>query len=251
MFSGWRHLFRRDRASGEGAGNKTSKAGRSGNPEPEPDDVLTSAAVLASLRLQLADVDQVPVLSNLTYVRAFAPGLVEILAVCLPHAVVAPPTGELSRLGTPAELVARGRSNLADALGEIGDTIEVRHFETDEGLTFTGLLGESLSVASLAILLPQVTRLLHPEANTEKGVFFAVPNAHHLVLRVVEGMESLMAVGPMSVFARNGYEEATATSPHVYWAHGPGLAELTPLTTHETDHISIHVPADLSTLLET
>lgn len=242
MFSGWRHLFRR--------GRDGTKPGKTGANTPD-NEVLTEAALLASLRLQLADVDQVPVLSNLTYVRAFAPGLVEILAVCLPNAVVAPPAGELSRLGSPAELVARGRAQLADVLGEIGDSIEVRRFDTEDGWTFTGLLGESLSVASLAILLPRVVRLLHPDATTEKGVFFAVPNAHHLVVRVVDGMESLMAVGPMSVFARNGYEDAGSTSPHVYWAHGPGLAEHTPLTTHDDDHIAIHVPADLSALLET
>lgn len=243
MFKGWRHLFRRggserhhDTAGGSGSGN---------------DEILTEAALLASLRLQLADVDQVPVLSNLTHVRAFAPGLVEILAVCLPGAVVAPPAGEIARLGTPDELVARGRAQLADVLAEVGDTIEVRHFNTSDGLTFTGLLGESLSVASLAIVLPRVVRLLHPDASMSKGVFFAVPNAHHLVLRVVDGMESLMAVGPMSVFSRNGYADAGSTSPHVYWAHGPGLTEHTPLTTHDDDHIAITVPADLSALLET
>ncbi|MDO5696706.1 MAG: hypothetical protein Q4G51_01910 [Dermatophilus congolensis] len=249
MFSGWRHLFRRGR-------DADPRKASSANPESAQNtdaenEALTEEALLASLRLQLADVDQVPVLSNLTYVRAFAPGLVEILAVCLPGAVVAPPAGELSKLGTPPELVARGRAQLADVLGEIGDTIEVRQFTSDDGLTFTGLLGESLSVASLAILLPQVVRLLHRDESTEKGVFFAVPNAHHLVLRVVDGMESLMAVGPMSVFARNGYEDAASTSPHVYWAHGPGLSEHTPLTTHDSDHIAIHVPSDLSTLLET
>ncbi len=235
-FDGWRQLFRRKR---EGAPGEDGETG------------LTDESVLSSLRLHLADVDQVPVLSDLTHVRAFAPGLAEILVVALPTSVIAPPAGELARFGSPAELVARGRSQLAELLADIGDTIEVRHITTPDQLTFTGLMGDSLSVASLAILLPEVVELLHPGADTSKGVFCAMPNASHLVLRVVDDVASLMAVGPMSVFARNGYQDRGATSPHVYWAHGPGLTEHTPLTRHEENEIAIHVPSELSSLLDT
>lgn len=220
------------------------------NEETTVTDEASEEALLASLRLQLADVDQVPLLSNLAHVQAFAPGLVEILTVHTPGGVIAPPADDLAALGPPTELVATGRTQLAETLVEIGQTIEVRSFETEEGLTFTGLLGESLSVASLAIILPQVVTLLHPGAPVDKGVFVAVPNANHLALRIADDMSSLMAVGPMSVFARNGYEDAGATSPHVYWAHGPHLSEFTPLTTHSADHISIHVPGDLAAILE-
>lgn len=220
------------------------------NEETTVTDEVSEEALLASLRLQLADVDQVPLLSNLTHVQAFAPGLVEILAVHTPGRVIAPPADELAALGSPEELVAKGRIQLAETLVEIGQSIEVRSFETEEGLTFTGLLGESLSVASLAIVLPQVVTLLSPGAPIDKGVFVAVPNANHLALRIADDMSSLMAVGPMSVFARNGYQDSGATSPHVYWAHGPQLSEFTPLTTHSSDHISIHVPGDLAAILE-
>lgn len=213
-------------------------------------DEMTDAALAASLRLQLADVDEVPTLSNLTHVRAFAPGLVELLVVTTPERVIAPPADELAHLGTPEELVEMGRENLLDTLAHVGQEIEVRTFEAEEGLTFTGLLGESLAVASLAIVLPRLVTLLHPGVPTDKGVFVAVPNANHLAFRIADDMTSLMAVGPMSVFARNGYEDAGATSPHVYWAHGPDLADFTPLTTHSADHIAIHVPGDLSELLE-
>lgn len=206
-------------------------------------------AVLAALRLQLADVDEIPLLSNLTHVRAYAPGLVELLAVCTPSTVIAPPSTDLERLGTPEELVERGRANLLDTLAEVGESIEVRRFETTEGLSFTGLLGDSLSVASLAIVLPELAHLLFPGESLEKGVFVAIPNAHHLAIRLVDDMPSLMSVGPMSVFARNGYADKGSTSPHVYWAHGPKLDNLVPLTKHDDQQIAIMVPGELAQIL--
>lgn len=214
------------------------------------DESFGDEAILASLRLQLADVDEVPLLSNLTHVRAYAPGLVELLAVCTPENVIAPPATDLARLGSPQELVDRGRANLVDSLAEVGQSIEVRRFETTEGLSFTGLLGESLSVASLAIVLPQLVHLLHPGESLGKGVFVAMPNAHHLAFRVADDMSSLMSVGPMSVFARNGYADRGSTTPHVYWAHGPRLDTLVPLTRHDDDHIAIHIPGDLAEILD-
>ncbi|MBO3142276.1 hypothetical protein [Dermatophilus congolensis] len=227
-----------------GTANRTPGLSPSGNATPD------DKTVLSSLRLQLADIEDVPSLSNLTHVRAYAPGLVELLTVSTPEAVIAPPATDLAHLGSPEELVEVARHNLVHTLADIGEEIEVRHFETTEGLTFTGLLGDSLSVASLAIELPRVSRLLHPGSDLSKGVFVAVPNAHHLALRIVDNVSSLMSVGPMSVFARNGYKDSGATSPHVYWAHGEHLETLTPLTTHERGQIAIRVPPALSELLD-
>jgi len=212
-------------------------------PLPRGDD-----AVRAALRLRLLAVDALPTVEGLPHLRAIAPGVVEVLTVDLPDRAVVPPTEQVARLGTPAELVSLGRDHLREL---VGPGLERREIRAEDGLRFCFAHGAEHSTASLALVLPEVLAYLEAPADPRRGVAVAVPDAQHLAYRTIEGLESVMALGPMAAFARNGYDDnAGAISPEVYWARGPRLDQWEQLTRQSAEGIEIHVPAALTALVE-
>lgn len=212
------------------------------------------AALRSALRLRLVSVDSLPTVEGLPHLRAVAPGVVEVLTLDLADRVVVPPTAQLARLGHPPELVALGRDNLR-AL--VGPGLHRREVKAEDGLRFNfahadgSPAGDARSASSLALVLPEVMAYLEPGVDLRRGVAIAVPDGRHLAYRTIDGLESIMALGPMAAFARNGYDDAqNPLSPEVYWSRGPRLDQWEQLTRQSPGGIEIHVPATLTALIE-
>lgn len=205
-------------------------------------------AVRAALRLRLVAVDSLRTVEGLPHLRAVAPGVVAVLTLDLADRVLVPPTEHLRRLGSPADLVALGRLQLG-AL--VGPGLHRREVTAEDGLRFCFAYGAGSLTSSLALLLPSVMARLEPGVDTRRGVAVAVPDGQHLAYRTIDGLESIMALGPMAAFARNGYDDAEpGISPEVYWARGPRLDQWEQLTRQSPEGIEIHVPAALTALVE-
>lgn len=209
---------------------------------------LTDDELRAALRLRIVSLDSLPTVEGLPHLRAIAPGVVEILTIDLPGTIVTPPGSAVAHLGPVDELVALGRAHLR-AL--VGPELYSRQIRAEDGLTFSFLYGEDYSLSSVALVLPAALAHVAPGLDLATGVVVAVPDRHHVAYRAIEGLESLMALGPMAAFARSGFEaEDGPVSPEVYWARGPRLDHWEQLTQQAPDGIAIHVPAELAALIE-
>ena len=209
---------------------------------------LSSAELREALLLRLVSVDSLPSVEGLPHLRAIAPGVVEVLTFDFADRIVVPPADHLAALGTTEELVRLGRDHLR-AL--IGPRLQRREVHAEDGLTFCFAHGDDYATSSLALVMPAVLDRLEPRANQSRGVALAVPDRAHLAYRTIEGLESVMALGPMAAFARNGYDDGNGPiSPEVYWARGPRLDQWEQLTRQSEDGIEIHVPAALTALVE-
>ncbi|HYO86755.1 MAG TPA: hypothetical protein VES01_09925 [Dermatophilaceae bacterium] len=203
------------------------------------------ASVLTSVKLRLVAVDALPSLENLPHCHAVAPGLVEVLTVDLPQAVITPTSADLSRYGATLQLVASARSNLLDVLDK---SLSVATIRTRDGLSFTEVHGRSFHIASLALVMPEVLTCLDPDADARHGVFVAVPNRHQLAFRVVCGLSSLMSLRPLAAFAQSRFEGGVdPISPNVYWVHEGRWEQL---TFADGSRVAIHVSRELTAAID-
>lgn len=200
------------------------------------------------IRLRLVAVDALPTVEGLPHLRAIAPGVVEVLTLDLADRIVVPPTTQLAPWGSTAELIALGRANLRRLIGE---GLQRREIRAEDGLRFCFAHGPDYSTSSLALVLPEVLAYLEPGTDIRRGVAVSIPDRHHLAYRTIDGLESVMALGPMAAFARNGYDGGDGPlSPEVFWARGPRLDQWEQLTRQSPEGIEIHVPAALTALVE-
>lgn len=224
-------------------------AGRRSFPEAESGlfDRFSPDALRRMLRLRLVNLDDLTTVEGLPHLRALAPGVVEVVALDLPNAVVHPPATDLARLATPSQLVATGRDNLRRLLDS---HLSSRTVQADDGLRFDFVYGDDYFIGSLATTLPALLDYVAPGTPTAKGVFVTIPDCHHLAYRVVEDVSSLLAVGPMASFGRHGYDDGIGPiSPHTYWAKGPRLDVWDQLTVQLPTGVEIHVPPELTALV--
>lgn len=209
---------------------------------------MTDGQLRDALRLRIVNVDSLPTLDGLPHLRALAPSIVEVLTIDLPTAVLTPPLEDVARLGPTSELVAQGRDNL-HAL--VDDSLSGRRIIAEDGLNFTLIQGPDYSNSSLGLVLPAVLAHIAPDSDLGRGVAVSVPDRSHLVVRVIEGLESLMALGPMAAYSRNVHDEGDGMiSPEVYWAQGPRLDDWEQLTRQTPEGIEIHIPPELAALIE-
>ena len=215
---------------------------------PHPLSAYDDEQLRAALRLRLVALDSLASIEDLPHLRALAPGVVEVLTLDLPDTIVTPPMAYLAHLGTSEELIAAGREHLSDL---IAAGLQRREVVAEDGLRFSFLHGDDYSQSSVALLLPTALRAAEPDADLTRGVAVAVPDRHHVAYRLLQGLESLMALGPMAAFARNGFDSGDGPiSPDVYWARGPRLDQWTAQTEQRPAGIAIGIPPDLTALVE-
>jgi hypothetical protein len=250
---GLRDFLRRAFASG-GSGDPRDAGDRSADRDDADgqgvDDrrARGDAALRDGLRLRLVSVDSLPTVEGLPHLRAVAPGVVEVLTLDLGDRVMLPPTEQVSPLGSPSDLVDLGREQLR---GLVGPGLHRREVKAQDGLRFCFAHGRGSATSSLALVLPSVLAFLEPGVDVRRGVAVAVPDGQHLAYRTIDGLESIMALGPMAAFTRNGFDDADpGISPEVYWARGPRLDQWEQLTRQSSEGIEIHVPAALTALVE-
>ena len=116
------------------------------------------------------------------YASAYAPGLLEVLALDLPSAVVLLDDEQVARRGLPVpRLLELGRVGLQRLMGT---TPPVRHEVTDGGRSVHVLLGESPFTASFARFISDALTLWHPDADLSGGMVFSLPHRHAVVYQM-------------------------------------------------------------------
>ena len=198
-------------------------------------DALTPEELDDALTARLAGADRLDETGlGFEYAQPFADGIVEVLTLDLPEAVVTLPDARVAGLGRHVpELVAIGRRNLGRMLATT--EVEVEHLTAG---TSTCILvhGESPYIASFARLLDDAVRLWLPEADTTNGVVFAVPHRHAIVLQTCSrASDTRAALELVPWHAAQLYGEGVGpVSPHTYHRHGRNVMAITHATSSHT-----------------
>ena len=176
---------------------------------------LSAHELRDALYLRLARDDSVPDAETLRYARQVAPGLLEVLAVDLPDAVVTLREDDRAAPGSLSELMEVGRANLRSLL----DADDVRSEIVTEGrnVSFTRITGDSFFTASLALLVRETVLRFSGEDDWGRGVLVAVPDRQELLYRLVDGRSTAATLRAMFDASRTGFHDGSGPlSPNVY-----------------------------------
>jgi hypothetical protein len=172
--------------------------------------------VETGVHLRLTDAASVPDPDSVAYARVVAPGLLEVLSVDLPDAVVTPTREELTAHGALGDLLARGRDNLRRLLTD--DTVRAETVGEGRPGRFTAVSGDSMFTASLALLLAETVEHFTAEDDWGRGVLVAVPFRHRLLYRTIGGSDTSLALERMQHAALDGFATGPGVlSRDVYW----------------------------------
>ena len=208
---------------------------------PSPFDALSPEQVLAATYLRIMDVADVqPWMSGHT--PEIAPGLHEVLALDTPEVVHFFGEDELDRFGPLEELREAGLRNLRSV------PIDEHEVLARDGGTVQVLNGESMFIASLLLILPEVVSRFDAPIDPELGAFVALPHRHQLDVHVLRDATALPSLQVLTSWALAGFDGAPgAVNPDVYWWR-PG--EYQRLTTVGPDGIRVDVGPELDAVLE-
>lgn len=194
-------------------------------------DALTAEEIDESLTARLAGADRLRETGlGFDYAQPFADGIVEVLTLDLPDAVVTLPDARVAGLGRYVpSLQALARRNLARLLATT--EVDVEHL-TAGSSTCVLVHGDSPYIASFARFLDEAVRLWLPDADTTNGTVFAVPHRDAIVLQTCgTGADTRAALDLVPWHAAQLYGEGVGpVSPHTYHHHGRHVSTLT----HET-----------------
>ena len=211
----------------------------SGMDGQSPFETMTASDIFAATYLRLMPAEDV--LPSMSYARAVAPGLAEVLNLDLPATVAYFTDEHVSGFGYSA-LREAGLSNLKAVPVDKHETL--RH----NGGTIEVLLGESLFTASLLLVLEHVLDRYGLRADPDLGVFVGVPTRHQLDFHVVADASAIPSLNTLAAFTAAGYRDAAGVvSPDVYWWRPSGLRRISTLT---PDGPQIEVDAELQGALE-
>jgi len=193
--------------------------------EPAGEDEMSDDHLRRSVIVRLAQ-DAPELREIFPDVREVAPGLVLVLCIDYPE-----------RVATVAQSFYESRGGLARwwviGLGNLRRQLETEHIdryamgEDSPMPRFDVLEGDSVYVASLAAVLPDVLAL-NGESDGGRGVLVAVPDRKRLVLRVVEGPETLPAIAEIAKVTQAAHSSSAGPlSPHVYLVDDEGWHQLT------------------------
>jgi hypothetical protein len=145
-------------------------------------------------------------------------GVLEMLVADGQETVHYLPAEDITALGGPAALQRIGRDNLRTVLDAVHDEDVV----TAAGARFTLLSGDSVYVASLALLLPEVIARLAPgTGGMPLGVLVIFPVRDLLAFHVIRDRNATVTLQEFAKIAATMYEEGTGPlSPHVHWWRG-------------------------------
>ncbi len=161
------------------------------------------------------------------YAHRFADGVVEVLSLDLPDAVVTLPDERIAALGRhlPA-LMELGRANLRRLLDQT--VVDVEHLRAGPS-TCVLVHGDSPYIASFARLLDEAVPRWVEGADLTNGVVFAIPHRHAIVLQTCStSAETRSALELVPWHATQLYGEGVGpVSPHTYHARDGQVTTLT------------------------
>lgn len=198
------------------------------------DDVLRRAY----LRLIPDDALPPEAAASFSYVRPVATGLAEALALDLPDSVRLLDDKDVTAIGLDA-LRAAGRTNLVNEPATYETTA------TPGGGQVHVLSGDSLFVASKALVLDEVARSVTGRELPDDGALFTVPSRGYLAFHPLADHHVQGAVNDLAAFGLGAYQDNPGPlSPRLYWWHRGTVTCLTRID-DATRSFSIEPPGEL------
>lgn len=156
--------------------------------------------------------------SPLSIGRAFAPGIVELLAVDFPEIVQTVSPSEIKGRNVE-ELWTRARANTASASIDERDT-----FDVGNGTVLTLVAGVSPFLSSRAADVDALLRAVFGERAYPYGVLLGLPNRHQVVLHTLDDARSIEALGIAAQYTDFAYRNAAGSlSPFLFWWNGSSV----------------------------
>ncbi|NYI47490.1 hypothetical protein BJ993_004570 [Nocardioides aromaticivorans] len=210
---------------------------------PDPFDGLTPEQARQRTYARLYERDGIPDLTGFPH-QEFAPGLVEMIALDLPDAVVVYNEERAEAFGGADLLRTWGRETLRREPVERHERIDL-----PDGGWFDVLLGSSVHTASRALLMPSLAAEVAGEEAGRHGWLLSVPNRQQVVWHLVRDISVLPSLQAMAGFASAGFSDSPGPlSPHVYWWDGTAYQQLTRID--DDGALAIVVEADFQAVLE-
>jgi hypothetical protein len=194
--------------------------------------------------LRLVPEDAIPpeAAPSFRYARHVAPGLLETLAWDLPDAVRLLDDRAVTRVGLEA-LRDAGRANLVE------EPVEYDTWRTESGAVLHAVSGESMFVASKALVLDDLARAVTGRELPEDGALFTVPSRHHLVFHPLADQHVVSAVNDLAAFGLGAYNDNPGPlSPRLYWWRKGAVRCLTHID-EETRSFSVVPPDELLAIM--
>ena len=176
------------------------------------------------------------------YRSEVGPGLYEVVQLDLPETVASYTDAQVERHGPLAELRAAGLANLRGTRPEEHEVFE------QAGGSLRSLEGDSMFIASLLLILPEVVAWYGPPPDPELGVFVGVPHRHQLLFHPLGDASAGPSLQLAARFTELAHRASHGpVSPHVYWSRPSGLEQL---TVHTPDGAHLAVRPELAEILE-
>jgi hypothetical protein len=208
---------------------------------PSPFETFTPEQVRANTWPRLYEAANLSRPEDFRYATETAPGLVEVLNLDLPESVAFFTDDNVAQFGPYPVLRAAALANLR--------TLPVEEYQVlrDGEVSVHVLTGESLFVATLVLLLPEVLARYGEPVPERHGVLVATPFRHQLAFHPIRDASVLPSLTALARFADAGYTEGVGgISPHVYWWRD---GELRQITTQHEDGIVIEMDDDFAEVL--
>ncbi|MFJ8627746.1 hypothetical protein ACIRD3_33600 [Kitasatospora sp. NPDC093550] len=195
------------------------------------------------LRLVADDAFPAEIASAFSYTRPVATGLLEALSVDLPDTVRTLDDKAVAEVGLE-RLRAAGRANL------IADPVEYEALQgPTEDSTLYAVHGDSMFVASKALVLDELARAVTGRELPEEGALFIVPSREYLFFHPLVEPQVAGAVNDLADIALRVHSENPGPlSPRLYWWHRGTVTNLTRIDEAERS-FSIQPPAELMAIL--
>lgn len=200
--------------------------------------------MLRGTYLRLVPDDAIPpeAASSFRYARHVATGLLEVLAWDLPDAVRLLDDRAVAGAGLEA-LRAAGRANL------VAEPVEYDTWRAESGAVLHAVSGESMFVASKALVLDELARAVTGRELPPEGALFTAPSRHHLVFHPLEDRHVVGAVNDLAAFGLGAHNDNPGPlSPRLYWWHQGSVSCLTRID-DETRSFSVEPPDELMAIM--
>ncbi|WP_405824338.1 hypothetical protein OG705_29480 [Streptomyces sp. NBC_00838] len=200
--------------------------------------------ILRSVYLRLMPDDAIPAeaASSFSYALPVATGLLEVLALDLPDSLRLLDDEDVAGVGLE-ELRSAGRAHL------VGAAVDHDTMRTGSGTTLHAVSGESMYVASKALVLDDLMHSATGRELPEDGALFTVPSRHLLVFHPLEDRNAVDAINDLASFGLGAYQDNPGPlSPRLYWWHKGTITCLTQID-NATMALSVVPPDDLMTIL--
>ncbi|WP_369777088.1 hypothetical protein [Streptomyces sp. R33] len=195
--------------------------------------------------LRLVPEDAIPpqAAPSFSYARRIAPGLLETLALDLPDAVRILDDQDVARIGLEA-LRTAGRANL------VAEPVEYETTRMQSGGLLHIVSGESMFVASKALVLDELVRSVTGSPLPDDGALFTVPSRHHLVFHPLADHHVVDAVNDLAAFGLGAYQDNNPgpLSPRLYWWRQGAVTSLTQID-DATRSFSVVPPDELMAVM--